>query len=181
MTLSVSRWFNTPEPVRLDDLRGRPVVLYAFQMLCPSCVHRATPVVEKLHRQSRGRFTVVGLHTVFEHHDGMRPESLSAYLHEFDVTFPVGVDEHEDGHSAPVTMRRLGLRGTPSILLLDAGGQVRQHLFGAPDELTMGLALGGLLADRSNADHRSDGDDRDDTATATPHAGCTDDACEVAA
>jgi hypothetical protein len=168
MELSVSRWFNTPEPIRLDDLRGAPVVVYAFQMLCPACVHRATPTVERLHRLSRrGGFAVVGLHTVFEHHDGMGTDSLAAYLHEFDVTFPVGVDQHEDGHATPVTMRRLGLRGTPSILLLDGHGEVQHHLFGAPDELTLGLALGRLLGGRDAADD----------PTAAAGAGCTDVAC----
>jgi hypothetical protein len=31
---STSRWFNTSEPLTLDTLRGRVVLLHAFQMLC---------------------------------------------------------------------------------------------------------------------------------------------------
>jgi hypothetical protein len=36
--------------------------------------------------------TVIGLHTVFEHHEAMGRESLRAFLHEDRVRFPVGVD-----------------------------------------------------------------------------------------
>src|SRR5690606_20270412 len=36
--LQVSRWFNTPAPLSLAALRGRVVVVEAFQMLCPGCV-----------------------------------------------------------------------------------------------------------------------------------------------
>lgn len=130
----------------LDSLKGKVVVLYAFQMLCPSCVYRATPVVEKIHRLGRDGddIAVVGLHTVFEHHEGMGPDSLAAYLAEFDVTFPGGIDTHDGTNSAPVTMRRLGLRGTPSVMILDRQGTVRSHLFGSPDELSLGLQLGGI-------------------------------------
>ncbi len=177
--LSVSTWFNTPAAVTLAGLKGRVVLLYAFQMLCPSCVYRATPVVEKIHRLSRDGddIAVVGLHTVFEHHDGMGPESLAAYLAEFDVTFPVGIDLHEDGNSVPTTMRSLGLRGTPSIVVLDRQGTVRSHLFGAPDELSLGLQLGRLVAEI-----RGTGRVATSPASSSKHedAACDDDGCRVA-
>ena len=33
--LAVSEWFNTPVPLTLEALRGRVVLLHAFQLLCP--------------------------------------------------------------------------------------------------------------------------------------------------
>ena len=36
--LSVAEWVNTDKPLTLAGLRGRPVLLHAFQMLCPGCV-----------------------------------------------------------------------------------------------------------------------------------------------
>ena len=39
---SVSRWFNA-DALTLESLRGRPVFLHAFQMLCPGCVQHAVP------------------------------------------------------------------------------------------------------------------------------------------
>lgn len=34
----ISTWVNH-DPIALAELRGRVVVLHAFQMLCPGCVH----------------------------------------------------------------------------------------------------------------------------------------------
>ena len=45
---SVSRWFNADAP-SLESLRGRPVFLHAFQMLCPACVQHA--VAQRGHLQ----------------------------------------------------------------------------------------------------------------------------------
>ena len=41
--LQVAQWFNTKQPLTLEGLRGRVVVLHAFQMLCPGCVQHAVP------------------------------------------------------------------------------------------------------------------------------------------
>lgn len=41
--LQVSEWLNTPQPISLAPLRGRVVVLHAFQMLCPACVAHGLP------------------------------------------------------------------------------------------------------------------------------------------
>ncbi len=121
---------------------------------------------------------MIGLHTVFEHHNGMGPESLAAYLAEFDVTFAVGVDAHEYSNSAPVTMRRLGLRGTPSIVILDRQGEVRSHLFGAPDEVALGIQLGNLVAEAQSIGRESSVPAHSSTPSSAP---CDDDGCRVVA
>jgi hypothetical protein len=48
--IAVAKWFNTPGPLMLAKLRGRPVLLHAFQMLCPGCVAQGTPQAERAHR-----------------------------------------------------------------------------------------------------------------------------------
>lgn len=42
LPLHVSRWFNTPRPITLGELRGKVVPIHAFQTLCPACVARST-------------------------------------------------------------------------------------------------------------------------------------------
>jgi peroxiredoxin len=67
--IAVSRWFNTPEPLTLSGLRGRPVLLHAFQMLCPGCVAHGTPQTQRAFNLFKhSDLQVIGLHTVFEHH-----------------------------------------------------------------------------------------------------------------
>ncbi|WP_277587920.1 hypothetical protein [Pseudomonas chlororaphis] len=79
----VERWFNTPEPLSLERLRGKVVVLEAFQMLCPGCVSEGLPQAQRAQATfSPQQVAVIGLHTVFEHHQAMTPVSLEAFLYE---------------------------------------------------------------------------------------------------
>lgn len=153
---STSRWFNTPGPLTLETLRGRVVMLHAFQMLCPGCVSHGIPQAQRVASQfADSPVTVVGLHTVFEHHDVMGPDALAAFLHEYRVQFPVAVDH--PGHAGdplPVTMRAYGMRGTPTVVLIDAAGRIRQQVFGAYDDLRLGRDLGVLMAEALSTKRR---------------------------
>ena len=48
--INASAWFNTEQPISLKSLKGRVVVLGAFQMLCPGCVANSIPQLKKLHQ-----------------------------------------------------------------------------------------------------------------------------------
>jgi peroxiredoxin len=144
--LAVSRWFNTKAPITLEGLRGRVVVLHAFQMLCPGCVTQSTPQAERLHRLfGGGPVAVIGLHSVFEHHAAMTPVALEAYIHEFRLTFPIGVDEAGNDGPIPVTMARYGMQGTPTTIVIDRAGQLRQQHFGQTDDIALGVLIGSLI------------------------------------
>lgn len=143
----VGTWLNTPAPLTLAALRGRVVLLHAFQMLCPGCVAYGLPQAERVRRAfPASELAVVGLHTVFEHHAVMTAQALQAFVHEYRWSFPIGIDQ-PDGHSGPsLTMARYGLRGTPSHLVLDHEGRVCLHHFGQIDDLALGALLGRLIA-----------------------------------
>jgi peroxiredoxin len=144
----VSQWFNTDRPLDLAALRGRVVVLHAFQMLCPGCVSHGVPQAERVHRLfAQDGVTVVGLHTVFEHHEAMTPVALKAFLHEYRVSHPVGVDAAAAGDPIPVTMRTYSLEGTPSLILIDREGRIRLNHFGRLDDLTVGREVMRLAAE----------------------------------
>jgi hypothetical protein len=148
----VSGWFNAPVPVRLADLRGRIVLLHAFQMLCPGCVTHGVPQAERVHREYAGDgVAVVGLHAVFEHHAAMTPVALEAFLHEYRVTHPVGVDVAVAGDPIPLTMRRYAMLGTPTLMLIDRVGRMRFHETGRVDDLRLGVLLGRLSAEAAQA------------------------------
>ena len=152
----VSRWFNTTQPLDLAALRGRVVLLHAFQMLCPGCVGHAVPQAEQAHRlYSDHGVAVVGLHTVFEHHAAMTPVALEAFLHEYRITHPVGVDTVVEGDPVPATMRAYGMQGTPTLVLLDRAGRVRLQHFGRVDDLPLGMLLGRLLGEDREPDSPS--------------------------
>ena len=142
-------WFNTPEPLSLERLRGRVVLLHAFQMLCPGCVARGLPQARRVAELfADAPLTVVGLHTVFEHHEAMGAESLRAFLHEYRILFPVGVDmAGMDGDPIPLTMRVYAMQGTPTTVLIDARGRLRRQVFGIHDDLLLGAEIGTLLVE----------------------------------
>ncbi len=143
-----SHWFNTPTPIELEDLRGRVVLVHAFQMLCPACVAHGLPQALRVHEAFQGEaVTVIGLHTVFEHHEVMGPQALQAFIHEYRWPFPIGVDWAAEAGPLPVTMAQWGLGGTPSVVLFDRHGRARLHRFGVVDDLALGAAIGQLLAE----------------------------------
>ncbi len=146
--LITDQWFNSTAPVTLAGLRGRPVLLHTFQMLCPGCTAHAIPQAQRIAEILRQTdLAVIGLHTVFEHHAAMTPVSLEAFLHEYRFKYPVGVDRPGDPGPLPQTMATYGFRGTPSTVLIDRNGFIRHHGFGQEDDVALGVRLGLLLAE----------------------------------
>lgn len=124
------------------------MVLHAFQMLCPGCVQHGLPQAQRIHAVFEpSEVAVIGLHTVFEHHSAMSPVSLRAFIHEYRIAFPVGVDATGAEGPVPQTMQAYGLRGTPSLLLIDRQGRLRRHSFGAEEDMAVGAAIATLLAE----------------------------------
>jgi len=124
------------------------VVLHAFQMLCPGCVQHGLPQAQRIHALvEHSKVAVVGLHTVFEHHEAMTPVALRAFVHEYRIAFPVGVDAAGTDGPVPLTMQAYALRGTPSLLLIDRQGRLRRHSFGAEEDMAVGAAIAALIAE----------------------------------
>lgn len=142
-----TQWFNTAAPVSLEALRGHVVMVCAFQMLCPGCVSEGLPQALRVAATFRPEdVRVVGLHTVFEHHEAMGPKALEVFLHEYKIAFPVGVDA-PDGDGIPHTMRAYDMRGTPTTLLFDRQGRLRRHVFGHLPDLQLGAEIMALVAE----------------------------------
>ncbi len=147
--LRISQWLNTPEPITLESLRGRVVLLHAFQMLCPGCVAQGLPQAKRLHALfARRELVVIGLHSVFEHHAVMNAAALKVFVHEYRLEFPIGIDEAsaEAANPIPLTMQAYDLQGTPSVVLIDRQGSLRFTHFGPIDDLALGVLVGQLTA-----------------------------------
>lgn len=168
-------WFNTPEALSVERLRGRVVVLHAFQMLCPGCVTHGIPQTQRVAELFKNApLAVIGLHTVFEHHQAMGVESLRAFLHEYRVRLPVGVDAPgPDGDPMPRTMRAYAMQGTPTTVLIDAQGRLRRQVFGVYDDLLLGAEIGTLLAEMPGRSSDTE------APIAAASDRCTDDHCSV--
>lgn len=139
--LVVSGWLNTREELTLARLRGRVVVLVAFQMLCPGCVEHAIPQAKRLRaRFNPEQVTIIGLHSVFEHHAAMSPAALGVFVSEFKLPFAVAIDQ-PDGEGMPRTMAAYQMQGTPTLLMFDRAGRLRRHYFGQPDDIMLAAEI----------------------------------------
>jgi len=165
--LEVESWLNTKgESITLEGLRGKVVVVEAFQMLCPGCVTHGLPMLSRI-ADTFAPYEVVtlGLHTVFEHHG---VQGSRAFIHEYRINYPVGIDAADPAGTIPRTMNAYGLRGTPSLVVIDQAGIQRAQSFGAVSDLAVGALLGQLL---HNAPARDE--------SPSSSLACTDDGCAI--
>lgn len=145
--LLTSSWLNSEKPLDIADFAGRVLVMEAFQMLCPGCVSLGLPQVQRVAQIfPSDQLAVIGLHTVFEHHEaqGTR-EALAAFAHEYRLNFPIGIDR-QDGR-LPATMTRYNMQGTPTLVVIDRKGFRRFQRFGHVDDLTLGSIIGSILGE----------------------------------
>lgn len=146
-SLVVDQWVNTDQPIDLGSLLGKVVVIEAFQMLCPGCVAHGIPQAHRIDKYfPETDVEVLGLHAVFEHHAAMTPVALAAFVSEYRVSFPVGIDRPTDT-GIPETMRAYELQGTPTLIVIDRQGRLRHRWFGAISDLAVGNEIARLVQD----------------------------------
>lgn len=151
--LIVSKWLNSKSDLSVQSLRGKVVAIHAFQMLCPGCILHGIPQAKKIFEMFNSEHVaVLGLHTVFEHHEGMQEKSLQAFLHEFRVKFPVGIDKPSQGSDIPQTMQLYSMRGTPTWVIIDRKGNLRLHVFGQVEDLILGAEITKLALEGQQSD-----------------------------
>jgi peroxiredoxin len=152
--LSVASWMNTDETPTLKALRGKVVVMVAFQMLCGGSIKHALPQAQRIATSfQRDEVEVIGLHTVFERHAEMTPDKLEAFLDEQGLTFPVALDQpgKRPSQDLPLTMAAYEIQGTPTILLFDRQGRLRRHYLGQVDDLRLGAEIMALAIEDAKA------------------------------
>lgn len=174
--LEVSAWLNTPEPITLATLSGKVVLLEVFQMLCPGCVEFSLPQAGRVRSTfAAADLTVIGLHSVFEHHEAQGSQAaLAAFLHEYRIGFPVGIDRQDADRRLPRTMAAYNLQGTPTTLLIDRQGRLRAHHFGHVTDLKLGAQIQALIGEAALTPLAEPSPNPDTN-------GCTPDGCAVPA
>jgi hypothetical protein len=146
-----SQWFNAAEPLSLKQLKGKVVVLLAFQMLCPGSLRHALPQAGRIARAfTRDEVEVIGLHMVFENHADMSPSQLEPFLKTEHIEIPIAVDA-QNGSGLPQTMEAYGMQGTPTILIYDRQGRLRRHYLGSVDDVRLGAEIMALCIEDKKA------------------------------
>ena len=172
--LQIEHWLNTDTTISLEALRGHVVFVEAFQMLCPGCVSHGLPQAVRVAETFSGDDVVVlGLHSVFEHHaaQGGR-DALAAFLHEYRIRFPVGIDAPASSGGVPKTMAAYRLPGTPTSILIDRRGRLRNRHFGRVDDMALGAEIMALIRDDAGLEPRQSLEKQDRQSTPCADNGC---------
>jgi hypothetical protein len=148
--LNARHWLNAKGPITLESLRGRVVVLTAFQMTCPGCVLHALPQLARIQAAfDPNDVDVIGLHALFEHDEPVRTRVLTSFLYEYGVDLPVAVDVASLDGRTPTVTDAYGFAGTPSMVLIDREGLLRAHVLGRPSDLLVGASIATLMAEEA--------------------------------
>jgi hypothetical protein len=72
--------------------------------------------------------------------------SLEVFIHDYKLTFPMGVDKSAEGSPIPTTMQRCRMQGTPKAILIGRDGHVVHHGFGQQCDMALGAIIAAELA-----------------------------------
>lgn len=150
--LDVAGWLNVDEPLTLQKLRGRVVVLLAFQTHCPASLQHALPQARRLAAGlDPSQVIVLGLNTPFENKDAQTHEKLAEFAEQQGLIFPIAQDRTVDGADRTATMAAYELQGTPSILLFDRQGRLRRAYLGEASDIRLAAEIMGLAIEHQTA------------------------------
>ncbi|BBX74322.1 cytochrome c biogenesis protein DipZ [Mycobacterium shinjukuense] len=124
----ISAWLNTPgnQPVTLDSLRGKVVLVDFWAYSCINC-QRAIPHVVGWYRTYKDSgFEVIGVHTP-EYAFEKVTNNVAKGAADLGITYPIALD---NGYSTWTNYRN---RYWPAEYLIDANGTVRHIKFGEGD------------------------------------------------
>jgi DNA-binding beta-propeller fold protein YncE len=107
-------WLNTASPVKLEELKGRVVLLDFWTLCCINCIH-TLPDLAKLEAKYPGVLVVIGVHSPKFENEKVT-ESIRKAILRYQVKHPVVNDaDHK-------IWRRYGIRSWPSLVLIDTEG-----------------------------------------------------------
>ncbi|HUS17085.1 MAG TPA: cytochrome c biogenesis protein/redoxin [Chloroflexia bacterium] len=121
----ITEWVNTP-PVRLQELRGKVVLVHFWTFACINCIHVQPYVKDWYARYKDAGFTVVGVHTPelsFE----KEIANVRASVQKTSVLFPVAFDPQY------ATWNAYHNRYWPAFYFIDKQGQIRRTHAGEGD------------------------------------------------
>ena len=121
-------------PVTLSKLRGRVVVLAFFASWCHPC-EQDMPVLQRAQRDVGDRIAVIGVN----YQDF--PNDSRDFVRRLGVTFPALIEDSTDNPVATL----YDVHAMPDTLFIDAGGIVRDRLFGPTSRHDLESAINALL------------------------------------
>jgi thiol-disulfide isomerase/thioredoxin len=114
-------WLNTDQPVTLESLRGRVVLLNFWVFTCYNCTNTVPSLVDLDSKYRERGLTIIGIHTpefppyAGEHDKG----NVARALEKYHIKYPNAQDNDSR------TWDLYGIRFWPSFVLIDKKGRIR--------------------------------------------------------
>src|SRR4030095_5074319 len=123
--LASGEWINS-EPLKLQDLRGRVVLIEFWTFGCINC-RNTLPFVERWHDHYREKgLTVIGVHSP-EFDEERKVENLRREVASLGISYPVVTDNDYQ------TWKAYSVEAWPTVFLLDKQGRIRWMHVGQGD------------------------------------------------
>ncbi len=122
-------------PVRLSDLRGRPVIVNFWASWCGPCVDEFPILQDAAARHAADGLAMVGI--VFRDNS----EAARGFMTRMGATWPAAMDPGED------IAERYGIFGPPETFFIDADGIVVARQIGPLSRSDMERHLSGIFAE----------------------------------
>jgi thiol-disulfide isomerase/thioredoxin len=125
-------WLNAPAPIRLDDLKGRVVLVNFWVYSCYNCTNTVPALIELDRRYRDAGLVTLGMHTPeFPPYSGEHDAAnVARALTRYGITYPVAQDNDRR------TWDKYGIRFWPTVVLIDKRGRIRFEEIGEfhPDD-----------------------------------------------
>jgi thiol-disulfide isomerase/thioredoxin len=109
-------WLNTAGPLKLEDLRGKVVLLDFWTLCCINCMH-IMPDLAKLEKKYPNQLVVIGVHTPkFDNEKDIR--SIRKAVLRYELAHPVVSDANRK------IWQSYGIQSWPTIVLIDPEGNL---------------------------------------------------------
>lgn len=127
------------QPIRLQDLRGKVVVVDLWGTWCGPC-RRVIPHLVKLQNKHSEHLQVIGLCNERNPDVGAATASLTAAMNEFGINYPCALIDDRTVRKVP------NFSGYPTMLFIDRTGRVRMTTVGVKNEAYWDALVEELLA-----------------------------------
>ena len=134
-------WINARRPLSVKgDLRGRVALLDFWTYCCINCMH-ILPILKRVEaRFAKDPVVFIGVHSA-KFLSEKDPQNIRRAVQRYGIVHPVVVDPDHD------IWERFAVRSWPTLVLVDAGGYVRDTISGEIDETTLAGKIDALLAE----------------------------------
>ncbi len=109
-------WLNTTQPVSLEQLRGKIVILDFWTFCCINCMH-VLPELKRLEEKYAEEIVVVGVHSA-KFTNEKDSEAIREAILRYEITHPVVNDNNL------AIWQEYGIKAWPTFILLNPAGRV---------------------------------------------------------